>query len=163
MNYALVRKLLPCALRAAVLIAGAAWLYERGYQAAARHYEAQISADKLARAQALERLQAAAREKETENARKLASALEERDKALARADSLRRDSVRLRDRADSAAASLRAGSASPDPDGSKLARCRELLAEGANLVGAGGELAAEGAGLLTRVAADHDALSTQVQ
>lgn len=127
-----------------------------GYETAERKLQTELQTQKA-------ELQTQAREKEHESAEKLAEALAARDKALADAASLRRSAVRVRDRADSAAASLRAGSASPDPDGSKLARCRELLAEGANLVGAGGELAAEGAGLLTRVAADHDALSTQVQ
>lgn len=162
-NFALCRRLLPYVLAGAVAIIGTAGLYEAGYRSASRHYRAQIAADKLAQSQALERLQAAARKKEKESAERLSEALAERDKALARAESVQRDAVRVRVSAADTSKRLadlsRAHAASGDRDAERLARCEGLLSEGVRLLGEGQGLAAEGAGLLERVSADKDALT----
>lgn len=162
-DLALCRKLLPYALAGAVLIIGAAGCYEAGYRSASRKYEVQIAADKLAQSQALERLQAAARKKEKESAERLSEALAERDKALARAESVRRDAVRVREQSRDTSKRLadlsRAHAASGDGNSERLARCESLLGEGAELLGRGVELSSEGAGLAERVAADKDAIA----
>lgn len=162
-NLALCRRLLPYALAGAALLIGAAGIYEAGYRSASRHYEAQIAADKLAQLQALERLQAAARKKEKESADKLAAALAARDKALADASALRRDSARVRERSATIARGLvamsRADGRSDDRVVERLGKCESLLAESAGLLGEGVDMAAEGAGLLERVSADKDALT----
>ena len=162
-NFALCRRLLPYVLAGAVAIIGTAGLYEAGYRSASRHYRAQIAADKLAQSQALERLQAAARKKEKESAERLSEALAERDKALARAESVRRDAVRVREQSRDTSKRLadlsRAHAASGDGNSERLARCESLLGEGAELLGRGVELSSEGAGLAERVAADKDAIA----
>ena len=161
-DLALCRKLLPYALAGAVLIIGAAGCYDAGYRSASRKYEAQIAADKLAQSQALERLQSAARKKEEDSAKRLSEALAARDKALARAESVRRDAVRVRVSAADTSKRLadlsRAHAASGDGNSERLARCESLLGEGAELLGRGVELSSEGAGLAERVAADKDAI-----
>lgn len=162
-DLALCRKLLPYALAGAVTIIGAAGIYEAGYRSASRHYEAQIAADKLAKSQALAAAQEEARKKEEDNAKRLSEALAERDKALARAESVRRDALRVREQSNSVAGSLGAMSAADAGSGDgvreRLARCESLLSESAGLLGEGQDLAAEGAGLLERVSADKDALA----
>ena len=93
-----------------------------------------------------------AREKE------LADALDARDRAVAVGNALRADAGRLRQRADKASAGLRAlpraSDASCQRDRERLARCTELLGEGADLAG-------EGAGLALRIAGDKDAIGVK--
>lgn len=162
-NLALCRRLLPYALAGAALLIGAAGIYEAGYRSASRHYEAQIAADKLAQSQALAAAQAEAMTKEKESAKRLSEALAARDKALARAESVRRDAVRVRVSAAGTSRKLadlsRAHAASGDGNSERLARCESLLGEGAELLGRGVELSSEGAGLAERVAADKDAIA----
>ena len=162
-NLALCRRLLPYALAGAALLIGAAGIYEAGYRSASRHYEVQIAADKLAQSQALAAAQAEARTKEKESAKRLSEALAARDKALARAESVRCDAVRVREQSNSVARSLGAMSAADAGSGDgvreRLARGEGLLSESAGLLGEGQDLAAEGAGLLERVSADKDALA----
>lgn len=166
-NFALCRRLLPYVLAGAVAIISAAGIYEAGYRSASRHYEAQIAADKLAQSQALERLQAAARKKEKESAERLSEALAARDKALARAESVRRDAARVREQSNSVARSLGAMSAAHAASGDsvreRLGRCESLLAESAGLLGESVDLAGEGAELSIRIAADKDAVVNSIQ
>lgn len=161
-DVALCRKLLPYALAGAVLIIGAAGCYEAGYRSASRKYEVQIAADKLAQSQALAAAQAEARTKEKESAERLSEALAARDKALARAESVRRDAVRVRVSAADTSKRLadlsQAHAASGDGNAERLARCEGLLGEGVQLVGEGAGLAGEGSSLLERVSADKDAI-----
>lgn len=161
-DLALCRKLLPYALAGAVAIIGAAGLYEAGYRSASKHYEAQIAATEKAQAEAVAAAQAQARAKEKESAKRLSEALAERDKALARAESVRRDAVRVRVSAADTSAKLadlsRAHAASGDGVRERLGKCESLLAESAGLLGEGVGLAGEGAELSARVAADKDAI-----
>ena len=162
-NLALCRRLLPYALAGAAILIGSAGIYEAGYRSASRKYEVQIAADKLAKSQALAAAQAEARTKEKESAERLAEALAARDKALARAESVRRDAVRVRVSAAGTSRKLadlsRAHAASGDGVRERLGKCESLLSESAGLLGEGQDLAAEGAGLLERVSADKDALA----
>lgn len=166
-DLALCRKLLPYALAGAVLIIGAAGCYEAGYRSASRKYEVQIAADKLAQSQALAAAQAEARKKEKESAERLSEALAERDKALARAESVRRDAVRVREQSGTIARSLAAMSAAHAASGDsvreRLGRCESLLAESAGLLGESVDLAGEGAELSIRIAADKDAVVNSIQ
>ena len=82
----------------------------------------------------------------------MADALAARDKALSDARAVRVTAVRVRDAADTRAASdLQTARDSGDRDKERLARCESLLGEGAELVG-------EGAEILTRVAADKETM-----
>lgn len=82
----------------------------------------------------------------------LAEALAARDKALRSVASLRSDARRVRQSADSRAASDESGGAG-DRVAERLGACERLLGEGADLVG-------EGAELSVRVSADKDALTS---
>ena len=159
----LCRRIFPYALAAAAIVSAIAWAYDRGYQSAAAKYEKQSATERLAQSQAAERLQAAARAKEKESADKLAAALAARDKALADASALRRDSARVRERSATIARDLvamsRADGRSDDRVVERLGKCESLLAESAGLLGEGVDMAAEGAGLYARTAADKDALT----
>lgn len=162
-DLALCRKLLPYALAGVALLISAAGLYEAGYRSASKHYEAQIAATEKAQAEAVAAAQAQARAKEKESAKRLSEALAARDKALARAESVRRDAVRVRVSAADTSKRLadlsRAHAASGDGDSERLGKCESLLSESAGLLGEGQDLAAEGAGLLERVSAGKDALA----
>lgn len=143
----------------AILAAG----YEWGYSAAETKAEQQAKAAELESAKALE---AKYREKENESAKKVASALAERDKALSNAAALRADAQRVRLQSASLAKQLSraAGQHTSSGDSSevKLGRCERLLAESSDLLGESVELAGEGASLSTRVAADKDAVVSTV-
>ena len=162
MNVGIIKRLFPYVLAGVALLISAAGLYEAGYRSASKHYEAQIAATEKAQAEAVAAAQAQARAKEKESAERLAEALAARDKALARAESVRRDALRVREQSNSVARSLGAMSAADAGSGDgvreRLARCEGLLGEGVRLLGEGAELSSEGAGLAERVAADKDAI-----
>lgn len=162
MNVGIIKRLFPYVLAGVALLISAAGLYEAGYRSASKHYEAQIAATEKAQAEAVAAAQAQARAKEKESAERLAEALAARDKALARAESVRRDAVRVRVSAADTSKRLadlsRAHAASGDGNAERLARCEGLLGEGVQLVGEGAGLAGEGSSLLERVSADKDAI-----
>ena len=126
--------------------------YQYGHARTAEKYEAQIKdmkADWQSKVSAVEK---EAQEKYEEQSKRLSQALAQRDKALASARSLRVTSARVRDAADTRAKSdLQIARDTGDRTQERLARCESLLGEGA-------ELAGEGAELLTRVAADKEAM-----
>lgn len=127
-------------------------IFVAGYQYAAALYGADIAAlreDYATRAQALEEKY---RKKEGENARAVATAWEERDRA-------RRDAVRLDadlDRVRDEAAALKRELSRANAD--SCAALRAELAECAELCQRGAELLSRGAGLAQKVAADKDAV-----
>lgn len=131
-----------------------------GYETAERKLQTELQTQRT-------ELQTQAREKEQENAKKLAEALAARDKALARAESVRRDAIRMREQSDSVAASLSTMSAADSGSGDgvreRLGRCESLLAESAGLLGESVDLAGEGAELSIRIAADKDAVVNSIQ
>ena len=130
------------------LIASAFWGYSRGRSSTAEKYESQISELKSDWQK-----QTRAVEKEAqEQSKQLAEALAARDKAMVSARTVRTVAVRVRDAADTRAASdLQAARDSGDRAQERLARCESLLGEGAELVG-------EGASLSVRVAADKETM-----
>ena len=140
--------------------------YQYGHQQTAAKYETQIAKDKAEQSEAAKALEAKYREKENESAKKVASALAERDKALSNAAALRADAQRVRLQSASLAKQLSraAGQHTSSGDSSevKLGRCERLLAESSDLLGESVELAGEGASLSTRVAADKDAVVSPV-
>ena len=129
-------------------------IFSAGYETAEKKAQLRLQTE-------LTELQTQARNKEQENAKKLAEALAARDKALADAASLRRSAVRVREQSRAVSAKLERVSAehaaSSDSCAVKLGRCEGLLAEGAELLGRGQDLVAEGAELSARVSADKDA------
>lgn len=140
-------------------VALAIMIFSAGYETAEKKAQLRSQAE-------LTELQTQARNKEQENAKKLAEALAARDKALADAASLRRNALRVRESSRAVAEQLGRVSAehasSSDSSEVKLGRCERLLSEGAELLGRGAELSAEGAELSQRVSADKDAaLSTR--
>ena len=162
MNYALIKKLLPWCLMAGTILALEAGAYHLGYKSAERRCQQLMAEQRLAASNAALQAAEAARAKEQENAKKLAEALAARDKALARAEFVRRDAVRVRVSAAGTSRKLadlsRAHAASGDGNAERLARCEGLLGEGVQLVGEGAGLAGEGSSLLERVSADKDAI-----
>lgn len=100
---------------------------------------------------------------EQDNAKRLADALAERDKALAVASADHARADKLRKQADQLSAKLARLSATPadpgNPDAIRAGRCERLLAEAAGLLGEGAGLAAEGGQLSARLSANKDALS----
>lgn len=147
-------------------IVGVVGIFLAGYQYGNRRttdrYETQIAKDKAAQAEAAQALEAKYREKENESAKKVASALAERDKALSNAAALRADAQRVRLQSASLAKQLSraAGQHTSSGDSSevKLGRCERLLAESSDLLGESVELAGEGAALSARLSADKDTL-----
>ena len=131
--------------------------YQYGHNRTASAYEAQIAslkADWQAKSEAVEK---EAQERYEKQSRRMAVALAARDKALSDARAVRVTAVRVRDAADTRAKSdLQAARDTGDRTQERLARCESLLGEGA-------ELAGEGAELLTRVAADKDAVVKAIQ
>lgn len=101
--------------------------------------------------------QAALMEKQNAELKKRQEALDEAvsklDASMRDADDLRRNAVRLRERANARAAADR-GSGSCNPE--RLARCESLLGEGADLVG-------EGAEISIRIAGKKDVLASQLK
>ncbi|MDL2058376.1 DUF2514 family protein [Mesosutterella sp. AGMB02718] len=136
--------------------------YQYGHQKTAAAYEAQIAKDRAAQAEAAQKLETEYREKENENAKRVATALAARDKALADAGAVRADAVRLRQSTKDLSTQLSRAAASHaaagDSSSERLGKCEDLLAESAALLGESVDLAAEGAGLSTKIAADKDTI-----
>ena len=135
----------------AVLLASAAF-FIAGYQYAAALYGEDIAAlreDYATRAQSLE---VKYREKERGYAQSLVDALEARDKALARVDSLAVDVERVRKQADAYKRRLSEIADGPcKPCQLKLAECAGLLERGAGVAGRCADVA-------QRIAVDKDAV-----
>ena len=100
---------------------------------------------------------------EQDNAKRLADALAERDKALAVASADHARVDQLRKQSDQLAAKLARLSAAPaDPsnlDAIRAAKCERLLAEASSLLGEGAGLSSEGGQLSAKLSADRDALA----
>lgn len=138
-------KVVTCAV-AGFLIFGA------GYKYAAALYEADIADMQTQHALALKEKTDEYRAKEQSQAKQLADAWDNYEKARAESVSLRGDVDRVRKLADNYRARLSAASPySCDVIRERLASCTELLSEGAGL-------SAEGADLAERVAARKDAV-----
>lgn len=134
------------------LIASAFWGYSRGRSSTAEKYEAQISELKSDWQKQTRAVEKVAQERYEKQSKQLAEALAARDKAMVSARTVRTVAVRVRDAADTRAKSdLQAARDTGDRTQERLARCESLLGEGAELVG-------EGAEILTRVAADKEAM-----
>lgn len=135
----------------AVLLASAAF-FIAGYQYAAALYGEDIAAlreDYATRSQALEEKY---REKERVQYMSLVAAWQERDAALARADSLAGDVERVRKQAADAKRRLSAAAGGAcESEREQLARCSGLVVRGAELVKRGVELS-------ERAAIDKDAV-----
>lgn len=134
------------------LIASAFWGYSRGRSSTEEKYEAQISELKSDWQKQTRAVEKEAQERYEKQSKQLAEALAARDKAMVSARTVRTVAVRVRDAADTRAKSdLQAARDTGDRTQERLARCESLLGEGAELVG-------EGAEILTRVAADKEAM-----
>lgn len=100
---------------------------------------------------------------EQDNAKRLADAFAERDKAVAVASADHARADKLRKQADQLAAKLSRLSTAPadptNPDAIRAAKCERLLAEATGLLSEGAGLAAEGGQLSARVSANKDAIA----
>ena len=100
---------------------------------------------------------------EQDNAKRLADALAERDKALAVASADHARADQLRKQSDQLSAKLARLSATPadpsNPDAIRAGCCERLLAEASGLLAEGAGLAAEGGQLSARLSADRDAIA----
>ena len=138
-------KVATCAV-AGFLIFGA------GYKYAAALYEADIAEMQAQHALALKEKNDEYRTKEQSQAKQLADAWAALERARAESVDLRADVNRVRSEADRYRAELsRANPDSCTPLRKRLARCAELLSEGASL-------SVEGAGISQRIAGKHDAV-----
>lgn len=138
-------KVATCAV-AGFLIFGA------GYKYAAALYEADIAEMQAQHALALKEKNDEYRTKEQSQAKQLADAWDALERARAESFDLRADVNRVRSEADRYRAELsRANPDSCTPLRKRLARCAELLSEGASL-------SVEGAGISQRIAGKHDAV-----
>lgn len=138
-------KVATCAV-AGFLIFGA------GYKYAAALYEADIAEMQAQHALALKKKNDEYRTKEQSQAKQLADAWDALERARAESVDLRADVNRVRSEADRYRAELsRANPDSCTPLRKRLARCAELLSEGAGL-------SVEGAGISQRIAGKHDAV-----
>lgn len=138
-------KVATCAV-AGFLIFGA------GYKYAAALYEADIAEMQAQHALALKEKNDEYRTKEQSQAKQLADAWDALERARAESVDLRADVNRVRCEADRYRAELsRANPDSCTPLRKRLARCAELLSEGASL-------SVEGAGISQRIAGKHDAV-----
>lgn len=130
----------------------AAAFFIGGYKYAAALYEADIADMQAQHAMAMKEKTDEYRAKEKTQAQQLADAWDALERARAESVSLRDDVDRVRVEADHYRAELsRANSDSCTPFRKRLARCTDLLEEGASL-------SSEGAGLAERVAARKDAV-----
>lgn len=130
----------------------AAALFASGYKYAAAIYEADIADMQTQHALALKEKTDEYRAKEQSQAKQLADAWDNYEKARAESVSLRGDVDRVRKLADDYRAQLpAAGADSCAPLRKRLASCTRLLEEGAGL-------SAEGSELAERVAARKDAV-----
>nr|DAV31726.1 MAG TPA: Protein of unknown function (DUF2514) [Caudoviricetes sp.] len=135
----------------------AAALFVSGYKYAAALYEADIADMQTQHALAMKEKTDEYRSKEQFQAKQLADAWDQLERARAESVDLRDDVERVRKLADDYRARLSAaGSASCAPDRERLASCTKLLEEGA-------KLSAEGAELAQRIAEKKDALSTMTR
>lgn len=124
-----------------------------GYKYAAALYEADIAEMQVQHALALKEKTDEYRSKEQSQAKELAAAWDQLERARAESVSLRDDVDRVRKLADSYRAKLSgADSDSCAPIRKRLTSCTDLLSEGAGL-------SAEGAELSQRLAGKHDALA----
>lgn len=127
-------------------------IFGSGYKYAAALYEADIADMQAQYALALKEKTDEYRSKEQSQAKQLADAWDQLERARAESVSLRDDVDRVRDEADRYRARLSAaGTDSCDALRERLASCTSLLAEGAGL-------SAEGAGLAEGIAAKKDAV-----
>lgn len=123
-----------------------------GYKYAAALYEADIAEVQAQHALALKEKNDEYRTKEQSQAKQLADAWDALERARAESVDLRADVNRVRSEADRYRAELsRANPDSCTPLRKRLARCAELLSEGASL-------SVEGAGISQRIAGKHDAV-----
>lgn len=135
----------------------AAALFVSGYKYAASIYKAEIAQLREEHALATKELTDDYRAKEQSQAKQLADAWDQLERARAESVDLRDDVERVRKLADDYRARLSAaGSDSCAPDRERLASCTKLLEEGA-------KLSAEGAELAQRIAEKKDALSTMTR
>lgn len=127
-------------------------IFASGYKYAAAIYEADIADMQTQHALALKEKTDEYRSKEQSQAKQLADAWDQLERARAESVDLRADVDRVRKLADDYRARLpAAGSDSCDAVRKRLTSCTRLLEEGA-------KLSAEGAGLAERVAARKDAV-----
>lgn len=127
-------------------------LFASGYKYAAALYEADIADMQAKHALALKDKTDEYRAKEQSQAKQLADAWDALERARAESVDLRADVDRVRDEADRYRAELsRANPDSCTPFRKRLARCAELLSEGA-------DLSVEGASLSQRVSGKLDAV-----
>lgn len=128
-------------------------IFGAGYKYAAALYEADIADMQAHHALALKEKTDEYRSKEQSQAKELAAAWDQLERARAESVSLRDDVDRVRKLADSYRAKLSgADSDSCAPIRKRLTSCTDLLSEGAGL-------SAEGAELSQRLAGKHDALA----
>ena len=128
-------------------------IFGSGYKYAAALYEADIADMQAQYALALKEKTDEYRSKEQSQAKQLADAWDQLERARAESVSLRDDVDRVRDEADRYRARLSAvGSDSCDAVRKRLASCARLLEEGAGL-------SAEGAELSERIAVRKDAMT----
>lgn len=129
-------------------------IFVSGYQYAASIYKAEIAQLREEYALATKELTDDYRAKEQSQAKQLADAWDQLERARAESVDLRDDVDRVRKLADNYRARLSAaGADSCAPVRERLASCTKLLEEGA-------KLSAEGAELAQRIAEKKDALST---
>lgn len=132
-------------------------IFVSGYQYAASIYKAEIAQLREEYALATKELTDDYRAKEQSQAKQLADAWDQLERARAESVDLRDDVERVRKLADSYRAKLSgAGADSCAPVRERLASCTKLLEEGA-------KLSAEGAELAQRIAEKKDALSTMTR
>lgn len=132
-------------------------IFVSGYQYAASIYKAEIAQLREEYALATKELTDDYRAKEQSQAKQLADAWDQLERARAESVDLRDDVDRVRKLADSYRAKLSgAGADSCAPVRERLASCTKLLEEGA-------KLSAEGAELAQRIAEKKDALSTMTR
>lgn len=132
-------------------------IFVAGYQYAASIYKAEIAQLREEYALATKELTDDYRAKEQSQAKQLADAWDQLERARAESVDLRDDVDRVRKLADSYRAKLSgAGADSCAPVRERLAGCTKLLEEGA-------KLSAEGAELAQRIAEKKDALSTMTR
>lgn len=144
-------------LKWAGIAVAAAALFVSGYKYAASIYKAEIAQLREEYALATKELTDDYRAKEQSQAKQLADAWDQLERARAESVDLRDDVDRVRKLADSYRAKLSgAGADSCAPVRERLASCTKLLEEGA-------KLSAEGAELAQRIAEKKDALSTMTR
>lgn len=139
-------------LKATLVGFAVAAVFVAGYRYAAYKYQAQIAEIKAEQALAMKEKTNEYRAKEQSQAKQLADAWDELEKARAESVGLGADLERVRKLADRYRAKLsRAGADSCSAERERLGKCVGLLREGA-------ELSGEGAELSGRIAARKDAL-----